>query len=162
MGNNDWFGSFMEVSYWLYPSSIWFLLLWLPVWGTGNKCRARNLTVIWQVLENESFNWLTETIAHIINAFHWKQNLDANLPCWKSLVGHSLANVTLESFKNWTLCLARSRFHLSFVGLWKKHCKWPRSSLRWSGAGMFANICWRNHLFSLISNLCLSIVNCYC
>ena len=62
----------MEVSYWLYPSHIWFLLLWLPVWGTGKKCRTSNLTVIWQVLENESFNWLTETIAHIIKAFHWK------------------------------------------------------------------------------------------
>lgn len=31
-----------------------------------------------------------------------------------------LANVTLESFENWILCLARSRFHLSFVGLLKK------------------------------------------
>ena len=29
---------------------------------------------IWQVLENDSFNWLTETIAHITKAFHWKQN----------------------------------------------------------------------------------------
>ena len=29
---------------------------------------------------------------------------------------NSLANVTLESFKNWTLCLARNRFHLPFVG----------------------------------------------
>ena len=32
---------------------------------------------------------------------------------------YSLANVTLESFENWTLCLARSRLYLSFVGLWK-------------------------------------------
>ena len=32
---------------------------------------------------------------------------------------YSLANVTLESFENWTLCLARSRFYLSLVGLWK-------------------------------------------
>ena len=30
-----------------------------------------------------------------------------------------LANVTLESFENWILCLARSRFYVSFVGLWK-------------------------------------------
>ena len=27
--------------------------------------------------------------------------------------------MTLESFENWTLCLARSRLYLSFVGLWK-------------------------------------------
>ena len=28
--------------------------------------------------------------------------------------------MTLESFENWTLlCLARTRFYLSFVGLWK-------------------------------------------
>ena len=27
--------------------------------------------------------------------------------------------MTLESFENWTLCLVRSRFYLSFVGLWK-------------------------------------------
>ena len=25
----------------------------------------------------------------------------------------------MEAFENWTLCLARSRFYLSFVGLWK-------------------------------------------
>ena len=30
---------------------------------------------------------------------------------------YSLANVTLESFENWTLCLTRSRFHHSLVGL---------------------------------------------
>ena len=27
--------------------------------------------------------------------------------------------MTLESFESWTLCLARNRFYLSFVGLWK-------------------------------------------
>ena len=31
----------------------------------------------------------------------------------------ALANVTLESIEDWTLCLAWSRFYLSFVGLWK-------------------------------------------
>ena len=33
---------------------------------------------------------------------------------------YSLANVTLESFEDWTFRLARGRFHLSFVGLYKK------------------------------------------
>ena len=32
---------------------------------------------------------------------------------------NSVVNVTPESFENWTLCLARTRFYLSFVGLWK-------------------------------------------
>ena len=32
---------------------------------------------------------------------------------------YSLANVTLKSFENCTLCLARTRFYLSFVCLWK-------------------------------------------
>ena len=35
----------------------------------------------------------------------------------------------------WTLCLARSRLYLSFVGLWKNTAR-----LRWSGAGMFVII----------------------
>ena len=43
----------------------------------------------------------------------------------------------------------------------EKHCKWQRSSSRWSGAGMFVIIyCRRNYSFSLrqnISNLCQSI-----
>ena len=33
------------------------------------------------------------------------------------LCKYLLVNVTLESFENWTLCLARTRFYLSFVGL---------------------------------------------
>ena len=41
----------------------------------------------------------------------------------------------MESFENCRLCLARSRFHRSFVGLWEKHCKWQRSLSSWSGAG---------------------------
>ena len=41
----------------------------------------------------------------------------------------------MESFENCRLCLARSRFHRSFVGLWEKHCKWQRSLYSWSGAG---------------------------
>ena len=38
---------------------------------------------------------------------------------------YSLSNVTLESFEDWTFCLARGRFHLSFVGLSnsKEACK---------------------------------------
>ena len=31
--------------------------------GPDKKCRTNDLTVIWQALENESFNWLTKTIA---------------------------------------------------------------------------------------------------
>ena len=34
---------------------------------------------------------------------------------------YSLSNVTLESFEDWTFCLARGRFHLSFVS--KEACK---------------------------------------
>ena len=39
-------------------------IIWLPVWESRKKCRASDLTVIWQMSENESFNWLMETIAH--------------------------------------------------------------------------------------------------
>ena len=38
-------------------------IIWLPVWENGNKCRKSDLTVIWQASVNESFNWLTKTIA---------------------------------------------------------------------------------------------------
>ena len=32
------------------------LIIWLlPVWGTGNKCRTRDLTVIWQVSKKKVF-----------------------------------------------------------------------------------------------------------
>lgn len=39
-------------------------IIWLLLWENGNKCRKSDLTVIWQVSVNESFNSLTKTIAH--------------------------------------------------------------------------------------------------
>ena len=39
-------------------------IIWLPVWGTGNKCRTRDLTIIWEgAKKRESFYSLMKTIS---------------------------------------------------------------------------------------------------
>ena len=40
------------------------LLYGVLLWGTANKCRTSDKTVIWQALKNESFYRLTKTKAH--------------------------------------------------------------------------------------------------
>ena len=72
---------------------------------------------------------------------------------------HSL--MTLESFENWTLlCLARTRFYLSFVGLWKT-LQMAKKLVKMIGCRYVCyHICWRTYSFSLrhnISNLCQPI-----
>ena len=48
--------------------------------------------------------------------------------------------MTLESFEIWTLCLARSRFYLSFVGLWKNTANDKEARQDDRHAGMFVII----------------------
>ena len=73
---------------------------------------------------------------------------------------YSLANVRLESFENWTFCLARCHFYVSFVGLWKD-TQMAKKFVKVIGRRyVCCHICRRNHSFSLrqnISNLFPSI-----
>ena len=123
-------------------------IIWLPVWESRKKCRTSDLTVIWQTSENESFNWLTETIAH-----YRRLSIESRIKMQMRHVEKVYSVKTKSTVNNplswcdagvfWKLDIVfglKSLPSFFFVGLWKKNCMWQRILSRWSGAGMFVII----------------------
>ena len=63
-----------------------FIIWLLPVWGTGNKYRTRDLTIIWQARQERKF-----LLAHENDSTQERvsEKVKTNSSCWKSLVGQN-------------------------------------------------------------------------
>ena len=132
------------------------LITWLLVWGTGNKCRTSDLTVIWQASQNETLfieSKIKMLMRHVEKVYLVKTKSDVSI--------RSPKYVTLESF---TLWLARS-LHLSLVAwsLKKKTLHIAKKLVKMIRCRYVCyHICGRNRSFSLrqnVPNLHQSIFN---
>ena len=94
-----------------------FIIWLLPVWGTRNKCRTHDLTVIRQASKKKVFIGARKQW-HIKKAFRESKNdkfaiLKKVYSVKTKSTVSQLFNVTLEYIGNRILCLSRNRFHLS-------------------------------------------------